>query len=371
MNNQVLRCWLLLLAVISLFISCTEKKPGWKGTIVNEDGLTIIKNPKLPVYAKPVVTLERDLVIGEKTGIEKEAAFSELTFLDIDRDDSIYVLSSKDSAVFVFDREGRFLRRFGKPGNGPGELNMPIMISLSGEEILVLEMGRRLSLFDRNGEFLRALSAKEYWILVATLDSRKNVYATVGNMDPAGPSYLLIRFAPEMKSASEISRSPAPDATRGFNPFMPVSRWQIDPADNVIYSRPADYVLEYYNPEGKLFKKVTRVFEPVKITEEEKEERRKALAEAPGNIKLVFSEYRPAFNRFYCDHLGRLYVQTYEKDSDGNYLHDVFDPEGRFITRISFKGQLLKVVRNRLYCREEDEEGYENLVRYQLTWKLN
>jgi len=370
MEKQILRCLLVLMVVVSLLMSCGEKEAGWKGTITTEDGITVIKNPKEPVYARPVLSLERNLVIGEMAGLQKEATFSELSFLDVDRDDSIYILSFKDSAVFVFDSNGRFLRRFGQPGKGPGELDRPMMISLSGEEILVLESGRRLSLFNRNGEFLRALSAKEYWVLVAALDSRKNIYTTTGVIDPTSPFYRLIRFDAEMSSPAEISKCPAPNALKGFDPFMPVSRWQIDPADNVIYSRPADYVLEYYNPEGYLFKKVTKAFEPVKITEEEKEEQRKEMAEV-GIVKFAFSEYRPAFNRFYCDDSGRLYVQTFEKDNSGNYLYDVFDPEGRFITRISFKGQLLKVARNRIYCREEDEEGYENLVRYQLIWKLD
>ena len=62
MEKQILRCLLVLMVVVSLLMSCGEKEAGWKGTITTEDGITVIKNPKEPVYARPVLSLERNLV---------------------------------------------------------------------------------------------------------------------------------------------------------------------------------------------------------------------------------------------------------------------------------------------------------------------
>ena len=89
-----------------------------------------------------------------------------------------------------------------------------------------------------------------------------------------------------------------------------------------------------------------------------------------GGIKLAMSDYHAAFGRYICDDRGRLFVQTFEKSADGNYIYDVFDAEGRFITRVSLKGRPLVGKNEKLYCREKDESGYEILVRYRLIWKI-
>lgn len=356
-----------VVAILTLLASCGRGKPGWKGTVSEADGIQVVKNPKEPLYPGPVLTLERDLVINGGADTGSEAQLTDIASLDVGSDDSVFILSRQESAVFVFDREGRFLRRFGRKGQGPGEIESPLSAQVQGREVVVPQAVRRVSFFSTDGEFLRALATKEYRVLVAAMDSKKNVYATVGVMDTDNPLYKLVRFDGTMGSPREITSSPAPNAVKGYNPFMPVSRWQIDPADNVIYSRPADYTLEFYDPEGRLFRKVTRAFEPVRVTEEEKTERKKVI---PPEIKVAFSDFHPAFGRFHCDDVGRLFVGTFEKSPDGDYIHDVFDPEGRFITRVSFKGVLLKVVRGRMYCREEDEQGFQKVVRYRLVWRF-
>jgi len=56
--------------------------------------------------------------------------------------------------------------------------------------------------------------------------------------------------------------------------------------------------------------------------------------------------------------------------SAGVYLHDIFDDQGRFITRIPLKGTLMLGKKDKLYWREEDESGFDLLVVYGLKWKL-
>jgi len=353
------------LFILLISAGCGGDKQVWEGTVSEEDGIKVIKNPREPLSAGPVPTLERDLAIGG-AGAVGENMFSEVSSLDIDRQGSIYVLSDDDSAVFVFDREGRFIRRFGRKGQGPAELDLPLSVSISGNEIMIPQASRRISFFSTEGEFLRSSSTKEFWILVAAMDSRKRIYATVGHLDPDNPLYRLLRFDYDLGSPQEITDSPAPPPS-AFNPFMPVSRWQIDPSDNVIFSRPAQYAFEYYDPAGKLFKKVMKDYDPVKITDEEKENRKK---EIPPEIKLAFSDYHPAFNRFYCDDRGRLFVRTFEKSAGGELLYDVFDAESRFLTRITFKGEVMKISGGDMYLREEDEDGFQQVVRYRLVWNL-
>lgn len=104
-----------------------------------------------------------------------------------------------------------------------------------------------------------------------------------------------------MNLLAEIASSPAPNVRKGFNPFMAVSYWVIDKDDNIVYGYPKDYELQIINPEGKPIKKITREYDPVEITEEEKEERTK---DAPPQIKFEFSKDHAAFRQFTHDDKG-------------------------------------------------------------------
>jgi hypothetical protein len=369
MNYRKCLLLIVLLAAILLLAACGREKGGWKGTTRQENGLTIISNPKEPMYSEQVLTLEKELTIGGAEA-KGEGAFSSLQALAVDKDGNMFVLSYKDSAVFVYDREGNFLRKFGRPGQGPGELSYPMTISIQDDRVMVLESIRRISFFTREGTYLKSLSTKDRWVLLAGLDSKGNIYGTEPVMATDNPVYKLLKFDGEMNLSKEITSCPGPNPDKGLNPFMPVSFWQITPADDVLYSRPADYTLEYYDHEGTIFKKVIKAYDPVKVTEEEKESFKKEMGRMGGEIKVNMSDYHPAFRRFICDDKGRLFVQTYEKSAEGNYIYDIFDAEGRFITRVPMKGRPFVCKNEKLYCQEEDESGYELVVRYSLKWNL-
>ncbi len=55
----------IFLPVLIMLISCQKQKAEWKGTIEEMDGVTIVKNPKEPMYGEDVFSLEEELSIGE------------------------------------------------------------------------------------------------------------------------------------------------------------------------------------------------------------------------------------------------------------------------------------------------------------------
>jgi hypothetical protein len=62
----------VLTIIISLgIVSCTSQKSKWQGTIENVDGVTIVKNPKEPIYKENVCGLEEELVIGNDVQVEE------------------------------------------------------------------------------------------------------------------------------------------------------------------------------------------------------------------------------------------------------------------------------------------------------------
>lgn len=74
MNKMMVRIHLLIVIAVFLIISCGQPKSAWKGSIEEIDGITVVRNPKEPIYGEDVLTLEEDLVIGEEVG-EVEPVF--------------------------------------------------------------------------------------------------------------------------------------------------------------------------------------------------------------------------------------------------------------------------------------------------------
>jgi hypothetical protein len=339
----------------------------WKGSVKIENGLTVVRNPQDPLYGKNALILQEELTIG-KPGSPPENIFSEIRQLAVDGRENIYVLDSKESQVKVFAREGKYLRTIGRPGQGPGELDNPRSISISGDEIMVTEASRRLSFFSLAGSYLRTLSTKETWALMAEADSKGDIIVVTATIDPKEPFYSYLKFDGQLNLLFEIARSPAPNASKGYNPFMPISYLRVDKKDNFIYGYPEDYTIQVFNPQGKLIRKITREYTPVEVTEKERKE---MMADTPPSIKFNFSKYHSAFRRFVPDDEGRIIVQSWEKGGEEDiFLYDIFDAEGRYIVQVPIKGRPFVALKGRIYVSAEDEEGSPLVIRYAMTWRI-
>lgn len=363
------KLFLAILVLFSIVIAeSTEKqKTKWKGKIEKEKEIIVVKNPKKPVYNKDVFNLKEELSIGGAEG-KDEYIFFQIRYISVSEDEKIYILDSKEAHVKVFDKNGKYLKTIGRPGQGPGELNRPSTISVSQNELMVHET-RRLSFFSLDGEFLRNVSTKGVWALSAMIDSKGNIVVTEGLLDPDNVRYILKKFDSKMNLLSEIASSPAPDARKSFNPFMPVAHWLIDKDDNIVYGYPKNYELQIFNPEDKLIKKITKEYDPVKVTEKEK---KKFLEDTPPQIRTRydFSKYHSAYRRLFLDDEGRIFVRAWEKIVDEDiYYYDVFDHEGRYIVKIPLRTRPYICKKGKLYSIEEDEDGFQMVKKYKVTWK--
>ncbi len=135
------------------------------------------------------------------------------------------------------------------------------------------------------------------------------------------------------------------------------------------------YEIVVFSPEGKRIRKIVKDYDPVQITEEEKEEMIKNTfgdRGAPPNIKLNFPESYFPFWYFMCGDEGRIYVRTYEKNKEGNFRYDVFNPEGRYIAKFYFPeiDLICLIKKNKIYSLVwEDERGIPVVKRYRIIWK--
>ena len=348
--------------------------PTWKGKIVKEGEMTVVRNPKEPIYRDPILTLKEDFILGGGKA-QGESAFSMVRGVAIDNDGNIYVGDLKQACVKVFDKAGVYLRTIGRRGQGPGEMQGVLSFSVipDNQELIVSDVNK-LVVFDLQGRFksnlvLRALTKQ------ASMDRQGNVFARF--FDRSEKREILRLFGPDLITVlSDIVTIPDPP---DLNMYSPRAYWILDPQDRLIFGYPKTYEIFFYDEHLKIAKKILRDYEPVKMTEEDKKIylKRNYWPGYSGPVKQPSASVHAAFRSFFIDDHGRLFVQTWERTSNGRQdIHDVYDSEGRFFGRIALNvhpdiiNPIPRILKNnKLYAVEVDEEGYEVVKRYSVTWK--
>ena len=361
----------LFLSVSILLVSCQKKKAEWKGTIEEVNGVTVVKNPDEPIYGENVFGLEEELSIGEAEGRE-EFMFSNIRNIAVDNEERIFILDSKEKKIIVFDRNGRFIKTFGRIGQGPGEFQIPSSVSYSSkDEIMVLDVGRLL-FFSSDGEFKQSIpTVKARLGREANIDSEGNIFSLVIVRGEENPRYELQKFDPELNYLHSYGSSPLPNVRRdGYNPFFPVLRWDIIKSNHVICGYPENYEIEIFNDGGNLTRKIIKEYIPLEITKEEIDEETKRVPPALKS-KISMPKSHTAYYWFIADDEGRIFVQIWERGENGEgYYYDIFDSEGKYIAKIPLKATPRVLKKNKLYTIEKDKEGFQMVKRYKITWNM-
>jgi len=152
----------LFLSVFILLVSCGQQKTEWKGTIEEVDGVTLVKNPKEPIYDNDIFHMEEELNIGEAEGKE-EYMFSQIGSIAVDDEERIFVSDWKESHIKVFDKDGNYLMTIGRKGQGPGEFESIAAIQITNQKELMVYDGnsRRISFFSLDGKLIRSQGTSE------------------------------------------------------------------------------------------------------------------------------------------------------------------------------------------------------------------
>jgi hypothetical protein len=367
-----------LIVFLLFFSRAAEAKenqsPEWKGTIIKEGEVTVVKNPKEPMYKEPILTLKEDLIVGGSKA-QGESVFSTVRGIEVDQAGNIYVGDLRQACVKVFDKAGAYLRTIGRRGQGPGEMGGVLSFSVNpnNQELIVNDVNK-LIVFDLQGRFKRNLVLRGM-ATQASLDRQGNVFAWISDIRERRRIFRL--FSPDMtKILSDIVVIPDPP---DLNMYSPRDYWIFDPKDRLIFGYPKTYEISFYDEHLKVIKKIVREYEPVKVTEEDKKiyMKRSLPPGSSGPPKHPCPSVHAAFRSFFLDDQGHFFVQTWERTSDGRQdIHDVYDSEGRFFGRIAlnvhpdFIRPIPRILRNnKLYAVEVDEDGYEVVKRYSVTWK--
>jgi len=355
-----------------LLASCGQQKTEWGGTIEEVDGVTIVRNPIEPIYREDIFVMEEELSIGEGIGRE-DYMFSEVVSIATDDAERIYVLDYEECCVKIYDKNGNHIKTFGRQGQGPGDFYLPSYITISKEREIVIKNFRNFSFFSLDGEYKRTLSTAVYDMTSGRIDSDGNILGVEIVRDEENPRYELKKLDSEANYLCSIGSSPLSDFRRdGFNPFFPVFRWAIINGNQIVFGYQAEYEIQVFDADGNLVRRISKDYTPVKVTQRDADERLEGEDLPPTILeRMTLPEFHCPFASLGADDEGRIFVMTYERIPDGaGYYFDVFDEQGRFIVKVPFANRPELIKNGKLFTVEEDEQGYQMVKRYKVTWKI-
>jgi len=376
MNMRKGRAIFVVLSSLAIIVSALAGQYKVK----TENGVTIVTNGKKPDPPKGAPTrliLEEIYTVGG--GDAPDSSFVEISALDVLKDGTVFVLDTKDSRVKVFDAKGKFLRVFGKAGQGPGEMNQPVGILITpGKEVLVEDaLNQRLAVFGLDGTFSRHIStAKALGMSGIQMDGRGLIVARSMGLGEAGKMSMDVKtydkdFNPKVKLASfEFPVS----LQAKINPFSAMNLlYALDGQGRLYFGSQPGYEIKVLSLEGKPLKTIGREYDRVPITKEDKDEMLALIPNVSGvNVRdmIQFPEYFPAFGNFVLADEGRLLVRTYEKGrAKKEYYWDVFDADGRYVAKVPIVHEIRLWRDGKAYFFVEDEDGYKTLRCCRARWE--
>ena len=351
-----------------------------------EDGVEVVLNHLQPYIIKgesSTPVLEKVFSIDIEREDLLKIGLTDIETFDIDEQGNIFIIQwqSKENFVFKFDPQGHFVKSFLRFGQGPGELEYGgrLLVNAEGELMAKDPSKPKFLVYDRDGHFLREMRLERNF---SPTPLTNGSYFIFWGEDTAEFRKQFVGICTsKFLNVKILDQIQYPNA---MNVRCPVNR------DLLIYRTGSDkiyigntakgYEIGVYSLEGNLLRKIRKEYKEVAVTEDVK----KAYFEPwpkddPLRNNFYFTEYWPAFRGLFGDDEGRLFVLTYEAGGiPGEFLYDIFNPEGVFIGRISLANMkqlaaprsfAVKFKKSRLYRLGEKENGYKELVAYKLFWK--
>ncbi len=108
-----------------------------------------VNNPDKPLKGKWNLQLKKVWQVDEAG----QDSFAEVQAIRIGPAGRIFIQDRKNFKIYLFDEEGKFIKSFGKRGEGPGEIKRMRGLQVVEDNIVAMDAGR-VHFFDKNGKFV-------------------------------------------------------------------------------------------------------------------------------------------------------------------------------------------------------------------------
>jgi hypothetical protein len=336
--------------VIFFMAACLSCRKERTYTAEVKDAVRYVHNLK-PASEKPVADLSFVRKIGELDSKDPDFQFVRPMGVAEDGQGNLFILDDKDGCVKKFAADRKFLLKFGRPGQGPGEFEYPMTVEVGVTgRVVVSTMSSDFHVFDNDGMYIDRFRLPPYrGISPALLSSDRVVaYAFELSGENSRDNHILAIFDPKGGIQHEFGEAHLLGTAR--------NTWQanfpqiaVDGADDIYVAFSNQNRIEKYSGTGQLLLSIDRVL-PYEIeyryTKSSMEIRGKA-------VPVDEPDFTPVSRGIGVDGRGRIWVLTFRKALNRSQMpkdfvaqdylaFEVYDKDGVLLSRLPFPREVVK-----------------------------
>jgi len=386
-NKTKVVLFILFLSAFIMAISFGGQKAKWKGTIEEEDGVKVIKNPGKPLYGEIELKLEVDLSIGGED-VDENYMFRRVSDIEVDEEGNIYVLDSIECRIQKYDKDGKYLKTIGRKGEGPGEFQRASSMYFDSEGKLYVNEFRKIHIFEKNGVFEKTIIPKSP-LSNFGVTKKGSIFGHSYTFTEEGATMDIMIMDSEGKRTSTVANFPESTASvqvgRGVlmttPPYSPGLYFCPLNNESGIYGYSAEYKLFFIKSSGEIVYRIDKDEKRQRTSKKEESDYVKERAErqqtrggqlSEGDLRKLykFAKYKPFFTQIINDDEGHLFLakpKSVLKEEIDTYF-DVFSIEGHYLYKIKIHEVKLHIIKKGcLYTYRQDEDtGYYKIERYKI-----
>lgn len=380
--------FIYLVLILSIFFYCAPKQE--KVERYMEDGVEVVVNQLKPYESESNFnyTLKKRFVIDLENPDTAELGVTNIFSFDLDDEMNIYIFQfpkSGDDIVFKFDGQGRFIKSFGKIGQGPGEIQNLRNAGLTNDNMVTIYDYNQRSLFyfDKNGIFFRQTKLNIVMPpggLIFLDNGNSIIHKLEVDENLVIGDIVVSIYDAQFEKIKRLTTYNLFNEEINILEEIPV----IGASSRFIYifHKKMGEDIFVYDLFGNPVRRVKKEHKKIPVSKEYEKEIMSFIPKgSPDREKIKFHEFFPAYQNFFTDSQERLYAMTYEKDkSTGAYLCDVFNSQGVFVGFVaagyidpikSLQNDSAKIkVNNRyFYWVREKDNGYKVFESYSIQKK--
>ncbi len=368
------------LIIVLIFGFCS--KPAKKSyEIKNLDGVKIVKNFSFLQQGKKRINLKKEFEIGINNElIDKK--FSDFGPFEVSDTGKIYFFSKKQG-IFVFDNNGKFIKIFGKIGQGPREIGglASFFFDSRGQLVVCDNVNMKVLYFDESGNFLKEVKNGNYnSFYFRILDNGNYIKEEISSeKKEIVVKYILYSKDNRMLRVLITRKMTNPFAAGEKIPAVYNNAGVLVGSSGLYaFSQENGYKIDIYDFNGKLAEKIERLnYKKIKPDEKYIKDFKSLLKKGfmkQIKNKFYFPKYLPPFHTMFISDKGYIFVQTYERDKiSGNYIYEIFNKKGILLLKAplpvySAKDSSYQKIKNsRLYTKRYDNYGNEFFIVYKIS----
>jgi hypothetical protein len=373
--------------ILAAFAAAACSRQG-KIDRIRENGVEVVLNHREP-YKKAgrpsTFELKRLYSIDTEDEALAKAGMGSAGEYGVDGSGSVTIVAFKNKRDFIyrFDPQGRLIRSFGRNGQGPGEIEWPFLDRVFDDgRIAITDRMHKYIVYDRDGKVVREIRPGFSFGYVDPLDDGRLIVLIPHYGAGAGGSLVhpvsLSLCRADFEKIKELDRHQYPP-DGGNEKLMPFFAWRVSAGHIYVANQERGYEILDYDLAGSLQRKIRKEYTPVRPTREIRKAFLGSAVDQPG-VAHYLPDPLPPVAAIFTDDEGRLFAMSYEAgDKPGEYLWDIFDPDGVFIGRKSLEvpswrglnnGSRYTMIKNGLlYDYAEKESGYRELVISAVIWR--